>query len=129
MVVAEIKDAASDGAGFRARKVGRIRLDEQPHIASGKNEFVVRVLCAVLKEPMHGGTDEFGWLRLEGGDMINCWKNGGIDTASIVKEATNLLLKSLDFCRIEWTREVVFDGMVGGTVRWWDVYSWCRSTV
>ena len=56
--------------------------------------------------------------------MINCWKNGGIDTASIVKEATDLLLKSLDFCRIEWTREVVFDGMVDGTARWWDIYSW-----
>ena len=22
----------------------------------------------------------------------------------------------------------MFDGMVGGTVRWWYVYSWCRST-
>ena len=45
MVVAEIKDAASDGAGFRARKVGRVRLDEQPHIASGKNKFVIRLVA------------------------------------------------------------------------------------
>lgn len=44
----------------------------KPHIASGKDKFVVRVLCAILNEPMHGGADEFGWLRLEGGDVINC---------------------------------------------------------
>ena len=86
-------------------------MDEEPHVAGGKDKFVVRVLCAILKKSMHGGTDKFGWLRLKGRDVINCWKNGIVNTACIVQEATNLLLKSFDFGMAKWAREVeLYDG-------------------
>ena len=84
--------------------IGCVRLDEEPHVAGGKNKFVVRVLCAILKKSMHGGTDKFGPLRLKGGDVINCRKNGIINTACIVQKAANLLLKSFGFCIGKWAR-------------------------
>ena len=104
--IAEEMVSTGDASSAAACQVRRVALRVKDNVAGCQDKLVVGVGGEVRQEPIDGGPELLGGCGLFGGEAGEDREDGAVNSAAIVQEHANDLLKACAFGCCEWRGRV-----------------------